>query len=220
LVIGLTGGIASGKSVVAERFAARGVPVLDTDVIARDVVAPGTPGLGSVREAFGDEVIDADGGLDRRELRRRIFADPALRERLENILHPLIRVELAARAAAAGGPYQIHVIPLLVEKGLRDRVDRVLLVDCSETTQAARLMARDGETTEGAQRILAAQSSRAERRAVADDILVNDGDLSGLDVAVARLDARYRQLAREAGDQARGTDRQAPVCRRSPADGQ
>lgn len=219
LRVGLTGGIASGKSAVARCFAALGVPVLDTDQIARDVVAPGSTGLARVREAFGDEVIDADGRLDRRRLRDSIFADRALRERLEEILHPLIRAALAERAAAAGGIYQIHVIPLLVENDLQDQVDRVLLVDCAETTQLARLLARDGESEAGARRILAAQASRADRQASADDILLNEGDLAQLDDAVARLDARYRRLA-TATDGAPEAHGETPVCRRYPADGQ
>lgn len=219
LRVGLTGGIASGKSAVARCFAALGVPVLDTDQIARDVVAPGSTGLARVREAFGDDVIDSDGRLDRRRLRDSIFADRALRERLEEILHPLIRAALAERAAAAGGIYQIHVIPLLVENDLQDQVDRVLLVDCAETTQVARLLARDGESEAGARRILAAQASRADRQASADDILLNEGDLAQLDDAVARLDARYRRLATATAgaSEAHG---ETPVCRRYPADGQ
>lgn len=219
LRIGLTGGVASGKSAVAERFAALGVPVLDTDEIARDVVVPGSVGLGRVRDAFGDDVIDSDGQLDRRRLRQRVFAEPALRERLERILHPLIRATLAERAATAGGVYQIHVIPLLVEKNLQDQVDRVLLVDCTEDTQLARLMARDKESAAGARRMLAAQATRAERLAIADDVLANDGELAQLDEAVATLDARYRCLANQTGDEIEA-DCQTPVCRRSPADGQ
>jgi len=219
LRVGLTGGVASGKSAVAERFAALGVPVLDTDEIARDVVAPGSMGLDRVRDVFGEDVVDSDGRLDRRRLRQEVFKEPALREQLELILHPLIRAALAERAAAAGGVYQIHVIPLLVEKNLQDQVDRVLVVDCPEKTQLARLMARDDESAAGARRILAAQAKRAERLAMADDVLVNDGELARLDEAVAALDARYRRLANPTGDGIQA-DCQTPVCRRSPAGGQ
>jgi dephospho-CoA kinase len=195
LRIGLTGGIASGKSAVADLFAARGVPVLDTDQIARDVVAPGTPGLAEVVAAFGPGVLAADGRLDRRALRERVFADPADRRRLEAILHPRIRAELERRSAQAGGPYQILVIPLLVEGGGQIRVDRVLVVDCPEDLQLARLVARDGVTESSARAILAAQASRAERLAAADDVIENDGPREALETAVADLDARYRRLA-------------------------
>lgn len=195
LRIGLTGGIASGKTTVADLFAARGVPVLDTDRIARDVVAPGTPGLREVVAAFGPGVLAADGSLDRRALRERVFANPAERRRLESLLHPRIRAELERRSAAAGGPYQVLVIPLLVEGGGQTRVDRVLVVDCPEDVQLARLMARDGGTEAAARAILAAQASREERLAVADDVIVNDGPREALEAAVAALDTRYRQLA-------------------------
>ena len=195
MIVGLTGGIASGKTLVAECFAERGVTVLDTDVIAREVVAAGSPGLGQIRDAFGDAVLAEDGSLDRGRLRSQVFADPEARRRLEAITHPLIRRELECRAAAAGGAYQIHVIPLLVEAGLQDQVDRVLLVDCPETLQISRLRARDGETQQSAHRILAAQASREDRRSVADDILLNTGDRSVLTEAVATLDRTYRRLS-------------------------
>lgn len=195
LSIGLTGGIASGKSVVARLFAGHGVPVLDTDQIARDVVEPGQPALAEVVAAFGPTVLAADGRLDRQALRQRVFADPAARHRLEAILHPAIRAELARRAAAAGGPYQIWVIPLLVEGGRIDRVDRVLVVDCPVETQLARLQARDGENQDSARRIVAAQASREQRLAAADDLITNDGPLEALAPQVAALDARYREVA-------------------------
>jgi len=195
LRIGLTGGIASGKSTVARLFAARGVPVIDTDQIARDVVEPGQPALAAVVVAFGADILAADGHLDRPALRRMVFADPEARRRLETILHPAIRTELAQRSAAAGGPYQVWVIPLLVEGGRLDRVDRVLVVDCAEETQVARLMARDGETADSARAILAAQVDRARRLAAADDIILNDGNEAALEPQVAALDARYRELA-------------------------
>jgi dephospho-CoA kinase len=196
LRVALTGGIASGKSTVAALFAERGVPVLDTDLIARDVVAPGTAGLAEVVTAFGREVLAPDGSLDRRALRERVFANPAERRRLEAILHPRIRDELERRSAAAGGPYQLLVIPLLVEGGGQTRVDRVLVVDCPEEFQLQRLVARDGGTEAGARAILAAQASRTERLAAADDVIANDGSREALAAAVERLDALYRGLAR------------------------
>jgi dephospho-CoA kinase len=194
LRIGLTGGIASGKTTVANLFAARGVPVLDTDQIARDVVEPGQPALAQVVAAFGPDMLGQDGRLDRPRLRARVFADPDSRQRLEAILHPAIRAELARRAEAAGGPYQVWVIPLLVEGGQVDRVDRILVVDCPEAVQLARVMARDGETEASARAILAAQASRAQRLAAADDVIVNDGSEADLAPQVAALDARYRAL--------------------------
>jgi dephospho-CoA kinase len=194
LRIGLTGGIASGKTTVANLFAALGVPVLDTDQIARDVVEPGQPALAEVVAAFGPGVLGPDGRLDRPRLRARVFADPDSRQRLEAILHPAIRAELARRAGAAGGPYQVWVIPLLVEGGQVDRVDRILVVDCPEAVQLARVQARDGETEASARAILTAQASRAQRLAAADDVIVNDGSEADLAGQVAALDARYRAL--------------------------
>ena len=195
LIIGLTGGIASGKTAVAGEFARIGVPVLDTDQIARDVVEPGRPALSQVVGAFGPGILGADGRLDRRALRERIFSDLRARRRLEEILHPAIRAELEARSATAGGPYQVHVIPLLVESGRIDAVDRVLVVDCPVQTQLQRLMRRDGESQASAQAILAAQATREQRLAAADDIVVNDGSLEDLVKQVRALDARYRGLA-------------------------
>ncbi len=195
LRIGLTGGIASGKSAVADAFARRGVPIVDTDVIAREVVEPGRPALAEVVAAFGTDLLDADGRLDRRTLRRIVFADPALRRRLEAILHPAIRTEMQRQAATAAGPYVVVAIPLLVENRLQGQVDRVLVVDCPPDVQLARLLARDGETPEGARAILAAQATRDERLAVADDVVVNDGSLADLDARVAALHGRYLELA-------------------------
>lgn len=195
MIVGLTGGVASGKSTVADQFAALDVPVLDTDVIARQVVAPGSAGLRQIEAAFDGDVLGPDGGLDRARLRERVFADAEARKTLEAITHPLIRQELARQAASAAGPYQIHVIPLLVEAGLEGEVDRVLLVDCPVSLQIERLRARDGETDETARRMLAAQTSRRARLAAADDVLVNDGAPSALVSAVATLDRFYRRLA-------------------------
>lgn len=189
--IGLTGGIASGKSAVSALFAALGVPVIDTDEIARAVVAPGTPLLERIVERFGPGVLGADGALDRRVLRNIVFADSRARADLEALTHPAIRAEMERRSAAAGGPYQIVAIPLLVESNGRSRVDRVLVVDCSEETQLRRLQARDGATRAQAEAILAAQATRAARLAVADDVITNEDDLSALRDQVERLHARY-----------------------------
>jgi dephospho-CoA kinase len=193
--VALTGGIASGKSTVADLFAALGVPVIDTDVIAREVVEPGQPALAEVVAAFGTEVLDATGRIDRRRMRERIFADPDARRRLEAILHPAIRAEMARQSLAARGPYQVLVIPLLTEGGSRDHVDRVLLVDVPEELQIERLMMRDGVTLEQARASLNAQATRAERLAMADDVVRNSGRVDELREAVAALDAGYRRLA-------------------------
>jgi dephospho-CoA kinase len=195
LRIGLTGGIASGKSAVADAFARRGIAIVDTDVIAREVVEPGRPALDAVVRAFGAGVLDPHGRLDRRALRTLVFAEPAERRKLEAILHPAIRAEMHAQAAAAAGPYVVIAIPLLVENGLQAQVDRVLVVDCPPETQLARLLERDGETAEGARRILAAQASREARLAAADDVITNDGTLDALDSRVETLHRQYVALA-------------------------
>lgn len=195
-VIGLTGGIGSGKSYAAELFRARGAAIVDTDVIARDLTAPGGAAMAAIRAAFGESVIDAQGALDRAAMRELAFADPAQRKRLEAILHPLIRAESAAQVAAADASYTLLAVPLLVESGTyRDRVDRVLVVDCSEQTQIDRVVARSGLTPQAVRAIMAAQATRAERLAAADDVIDNDGDVDGLRRKVATLDAAYRRLA-------------------------
>jgi dephospho-CoA kinase len=191
LRIGLTGGIASGKSTVADMFAALGVPVIDTDVIAREVVSPGQPALEEIRELFGDGVFTADGTLDRAAVRRIVFGDAGARRRLEAILHPRIGRLTQEQADAAGGDYQVIVVPLLVESSLRGFVDRVLVVDCDENTQVARLLERDAETEEQARRILAAQSTRTERLAIADDVISNDGSLDDTSDQVRALHRSY-----------------------------
>jgi len=193
--IALTGGIASGKTTVARLFAELGVPLIDTDVIARQVVEPGEPTLAAVVAAFGADVLDTAGRLDRRRMRERIFADPAARARLEAILHPAIRAEMERQSRAAGGPYQVLVIPLLTEGGRRDHVDRVLLVDVPEELQIQRLMMRDGVGHEQARASLDAQATRAERLAMADDIVRNTGRVDDLREEVARLHQRYLALA-------------------------
>lgn len=194
-VVALTGGIASGKTAVSDAFARRGVPVLDADVIARQVVEPGQPALDEVIAAFGPGVIATDGRLDRAALRAVIFADPAARKRLEGILHPAIRRAFAAASAAADGPYQVHAIPLLVETGRASEYDRVLVVDCPRETQLARLLDRDGETAERAAAILASQATREARKAVATEILENTGTLAALDDAVESLHRQYLAAA-------------------------
>lgn len=199
LRVGLTGGIASGKSTVADMFAGLGAAIIDTDVIARDVVEPGQPGLDEVRHEFGDAVIAEDGHLDRAALRRIVFADDDARARLERILHPRIRDAAVAAAGSAGGDYQVIVVPLLVESPMRDFMDRIVVVDCDEKTQIQRLMARDAETEGQARRMLAAQASREDRLAIADDVVRNDGDLNETLSQVETLHRRYLALAR-AGD--------------------
>ena len=196
LRIGLTGGIASGKSAAAAVFAELGVPVIDSDVIAREVVAPGSPGFAAIRARFGEGVLQADGQLDRRALRAQVFADPTARRELEALTHPLIRERMAAQSAAAGGPHQIHAIPLLVEGGARrPGIDRVLVIDCPEEIQVQRVMARDRVDEAGARAVLAAQASRAQRLAAADDVIVNDQGLETLREAVVTLHQRYLGLA-------------------------
>ena len=196
--VGLTGGIASGKSTAAAAFASRGVPVIDTDQLAREVVEPGQPALAAVVDEFGADLLDPDGRLDRRRLRSLVFADATRRKRLEAILHPAIRAALAARVATVTAPYVVIAIPLLVEGGLEHDVERVLVVDCPPALQMARLAARDGETSAAAAAILAAQASRAERLAAAHDILDNTGTLVALDAQVSALHEHYLALARAA----------------------
>lgn len=195
LKIGLTGGIASGKSETARRFAALGVPVLDADEIARKAVAPGSDGLAAIVAAFGRDVLGPDGALDRRALREQVFADPVARRRLESIVHPRVRSMLDARLARLEGPYALIVAPLLVESGLAREMDRVLVVDCPERLQISRLAARDGESADGARAMLEAQAPRRERLAAADDVIENDGPLEHLDAEVRLLHARYLALA-------------------------
>jgi dephospho-CoA kinase len=198
LRIGLTGGIASGKSTVARRFAELRVPVVDADEAARAVVAAGTPGLAAVLARFGHSMLAADGTLERRRLRDLVFADAAARGDLEAILHPLIRTEMQRREELSVGPYLVLAIPLLIEsrvRGERGDVDRILVVDADEAEQIARLVRRDGSSPEQARAILAAQASRAERTAQADDLLPNFGSEAELRLAVDRLHERYLDLA-------------------------
>ena len=196
LRIGLTGGIASGKSTVTQRFAELGVPVIDADIASRTVVEPGKPGLAGVVERFGSQVLDAEGRLDRRALRTVIFNDSASRQALEAILHPLVRADMERQAAAAQGPYVVMAIPLLIEGGdPHQRVDRVLVVDADEALQIQRVQMRDGASPEQARAILASQASRETRLAAADDVLSNAGSVAELRQAVDLLHEQYLQLS-------------------------
>jgi dephospho-CoA kinase len=193
--IALTGGIGSGKSTVAGLFAALGVPVIDTDVISRQVVQPGSPLLAQIRERFGSGVVSASGQLDRRALRNLIFTDAAARADLDALMHPAIRAELARQSAAAGGRYQLLVIPLLVESGMTGLAQRVLVVDCAPEEQLRRVRVRDGVTLEQARAVLAAQASREARLSAADDIITNTGEIQDLRTQVEALHLRYRALS-------------------------
>jgi len=193
--VALTGGIASGKSAAADAFAALGAHLIDADVVARELVAPGSPALAEVVRAFGAGVLQPDGSLDRRRLRAIVFAHDGERRRLEAILHPRIAAEMRARATRAPALYHLLVIPLLVESGRYDWVDRVLVVDVPRELQLERLTARDGIDRAMAEAMLDAQASRAERLALADDVIDNAGSLADLERQVRALHARYAALA-------------------------
>ena len=201
-IIGLTGGIAAGKSTVERLFRARGVAVADADAAAREAVAPGSEGLAEVAAAFGPGALAADGSLDRAAMRRRVFDDPQARRTLEGIVHPRVRAALAQACAVAPGSYAIASIPLLAESGGREAypwLRRILAVDVPEDVQLARLLLRDGIDEPLARRMMAAQASRAERLAIADDVLANDAPLAELPARVEALDRLYRNLAALAG---------------------
>lgn len=195
LVVGLTGGIGSGKSTVADMFAALDVPVIDADEIAREVVAPGRPALAEIVREFGDGVQTAGGGLDRGALRELVFPEPARRARLEAILHPRIRGEMQRRLHAVRAPYCILCIPLLLEAGQLDMVDRVLVVDLPREEQIRRTRARDGVARETVEAILDAQADRTRRQQAADDVIDNSGPLEALHEQVESLHRRYLQAA-------------------------
>jgi len=201
--VGLTGGIACGKSTVANLFTALGASIVDTDLLAREVVAPGSPLLARIAAHFGSQVLQKDGSLDRARLRERVFANPAERQWLEGLTHPAIRELTDARCETATGRYVIVAIPLLVETQAADRFDRVLVVDCEPALQLARLQARDGMTRAQAERMLAAQTSREQRLSVADDLIRNDGDIAGLRDQVEKLHFQYSAAAKA---QAEGSD--------------
>lgn len=203
LRIGLTGGIASGKSTVADLFAAHGIPVIDADDVARQVVEPGQPGFDAVVKTFGAHLLTPGGHLDRHALRKLVFADKNQRRSLEAILHPLIRTRMIAWANQAGGPYQMLVVPLLIETGFDALVDRVLVVDCPEKLQSSRLLARDDETPARIAQILSAQADRGERLAAADDVIDNTGSVAQTRAQVAERHAFYLRLAQPGSD---------PIC--------
>ncbi len=197
-VVGLTGGISSGKTAVSDRFAARGIEVVDADVAARAVVEPGQPALKFIAEHFGKDILTADGQLDRAALRARVFSDPAEREWLEALLHPRISEWIAEQLAAASSAYVVLVSPLLFETNQVRFTDRVLVVDVSEELQLERTMARDKNDEAQVRSIMAAQASRKERLDKADDIIVNDADLETLNAHVEELHMNYLAAARNA----------------------
>jgi dephospho-CoA kinase len=200
-LVGLTGGIGSGKSEVAAAFAARGVDVLDADEIAHAISKRGEAGHRAVVESLGREFLRADGELDRAALRRRAFDDPTFRRDLEHLLHPLIAERLEDAIGDFRGPYGLLVVPLLLERGgLRKRVSRVLVVDCPEQEQIRRVQLRSGLPADEVRRIMATQLPRGERLAEADDVLDNSGPRSAIEPQVARLDRHYRSLAAKAGE--------------------
>jgi dephospho-CoA kinase len=193
--VALTGGIASGKSEVARRFAALGASVIDADAIARDVVARGKPALDEIAATFGARMIDASGTLERAEMRALVFGDAAARKKLEAIVHPRVRAEMRVRADAATGPYALLVIPLFVETAGYEWVDRVAVVDVPREIQLARAIERDGMAPSLAESMIDAQASREQRLAAADDVIDNSGTPAALDAQVAALHQRYVALA-------------------------
>ncbi|WP_411705682.1 dephospho-CoA kinase [Edaphovirga cremea] len=197
-IVALTGGIGSGKSTVADAFEKKGIRVVDADIIARQVVAAGSPALLSIAQRFGQEMIQADGTLNRGLLRQKIFSDTNEKQWINQLLHPLIHAETQRQIKAATTPYVLWVVPLLVENGLQDRADRVLVVDVDKDTQLSRTIARDGVSRQQAESILAAQVTREQRLACADDIIDNSGDASEIEPRVAALHDRYLQLAASA----------------------
>ncbi len=196
--IGLTGGIGSGKTFVADLFAAQGASVIDTDQIAHQLTAPGGRAMPAIRDSFGPSFVSADGALDRAAMRARVFSDVGARRQLEAILHPLIGAGTEAAAQAAGGDYLVFVVPLLVESGRwADRVDRVLVVDCPEELQVERVMRRSQLPAAQVEAIMASQASRQQRLAIADDVIVNDGQRAPVEAAVVALHTQYLELARK-----------------------
>lgn len=196
-IVGLTGGIGSGKSAAAECFRQHGIEIVDADAVAHELTGPQGAAMAAIAAAFGPQVVAANGALDRAAMRQLAFADPAARQRLEQILHPVIRRTCAARCAAAVSPYALLVVPLLIESGIyRQRCQRLVVVDCPEETQIARVMTRSGLARAEIERIMAAQASRAERLAAADDVIDNSGAVAALAPQIAALHAKYLELAR------------------------
>ncbi len=199
LVVGLTGGIGSGKSAAADEFARLGAVVVDTDAIAHGLTGAGGSAMPEVQRIFGQGVIDSSGAMDRRKMRERVFAEPAAKKALEALLHPMIREESRRRIEAAQTPYVVHVVPLLVESAdYRKRVDRVLVVDCPEALQVERVRARSGLPEAEVRAIMASQAARADRLAAADDVIDNSGTLDALRKQVAALHRRYLEYSAQA----------------------
>jgi dephospho-CoA kinase len=197
-VVGLTGGIGSGKSAAAEEFARLGAAIVDADAIAHELTGKEGAALPEIRKAFGDAFVDAKSGMDRKKMRHRVFEHPDEKRKLEALLHPLIREEARRRIAAASGPYVVHVVPLLVESGeARKRSDRVLVVDCPEEMQVARAIRRGNLDETEARAIVRSQASREARLAAADDVIHNAGTIEALRAQVAALHARYLTLAKK-----------------------
>jgi dephospho-CoA kinase len=196
-VVGLTGGIGSGKTAAAAMFGELGAAVVDTDAIAHELTGPQGAAMPAIRAVFGDAAVQADGSLNRTAMRERVFSDAAARARLEAVLHPMIRAESVRRCAAAPEAYAILVVPLLVEAGdaYREALDRIVAVDCPEETQIERVIARSGLARDEVLRIMAAQSTRVARLAAADDVVDNGGDLAALRQQVENLHGRYLGLA-------------------------
>jgi dephospho-CoA kinase len=204
LVVGLTGGIGSGKSAAAEAFEALGAAVVDTDVIAHEITAPGGAAVAEVRRLFGDEFVDAEGAMDRKRMRALVFGDAAKKNQLEGLLHPMIRAESTRRIedvfARRSAPYVVHVVPLLIESaGYRARVGRVLVVDCPESLQIARVRQRSGLAEDEIRRIIASQIQREKRLAAADDVIDNSGSIAAMQQQVRTLHEKYAALARSSG---------------------
>ena len=196
LVVGLTGGIGSGKSAAADEFARLGATVVDTDAIARELTGPGGAAVPEVRRLFGEVFVDASDAMDRKRMRDLVFSDAQEKQRLEALLHPMIRAESARRIAAATGPYALLVVPLLIESaGYRERVGRVLVVDCPEAIQITRVRQRSGLPEEEIRRIIASQVQREKRLAAADDVIDNSGPVSALQQQVRKLHETYLKLA-------------------------
>jgi dephospho-CoA kinase len=195
-IVGLTGGIGSGKSTVADLFVQHGAALVDTDAIAHELTGPGGAAIPALRQAFGAIALRPDGGLDRAAMRNLVFSDATAKARLEAILHPMIRAESASRCAAMNAPYVVFAVPLLIESGTyRERCDRILVVDCQESTQLARVMARNGMSEAEVRAILAAQASRQARLAAADDVIDNDGSPEALPAQIEKLHECYLQSA-------------------------
>jgi dephospho-CoA kinase len=194
--VGLTGGIGSGKSLVADQFAKLGATVVDTDLIAHQLTGPGGAAMPAIRDTFGDIFLTSEGALDRGAMRAHVFSNASARKQLESILHPMIAAQTRVQATAATGDYLMFVVPLLTESGQwKSRVDRVLVVDCPEPLQLERVMRRNQLTAEAVQAIMATQATRAARLAIADDVIVNDGAVDVITDAVLRLHKCYQTLA-------------------------